>query len=1134
MVTGGDTGWFPVDLSGATDGASIRERILATLRIPDEDHDITKVYRTEIRDHRPIGDALGNDELLNICEENGDAQRALHFMLQSTSFPSSSAILPPPPAIDLTLSTARTLSGDLMGDPPILDSLGGYEASDEGVSRRTPTSSAMVNNKQGAPYNRPVAVTSPAKGPRALPPSPSKGFTHTRSGSDQPPQSVSPPGWASGPLSPTTSADRAQVGMQIPRSASSQGRRVPEVWPGSPTAEPNVRPQLRGDSSEPHSLSNLNSIAPPQLRTQASTNSIQYNHVRSAPPTGPPPQPPPNQIPFQLPPFILSAASYARVSQRANGNSGVDQIDARAYQQYPSSQPYAVSQTPYASSSNANLAKPSGYPPPTRQNSGSQQRLVGARSFDNLRAGAARPGVTRPLPIGPTMVSPSVVYRATPAPIITNNLSHLRMDPSSSSSHGVLTSASPTSSTSVVGALPSSLGAQRPQNPARRNLYIRPNTADNAANYNDSSSRLFSPTTELRRTGAMTATRATGTTGGRPPPTSAAYSSENIRPHLPQRQPPPSHPPPQAPVPQASTPLRVKQTQPAASNLDSLAQISPSLSPRDVDGVPPSVAHRIASSEVLNLKPRKSYDTPISTSPRSDEATLRNQEWLPRFMDSRTPYEFDPTTTAMTSPLSPTPPSQPRRSLERIASSPSTPKSHRQPIPSSSSDESDETDDDDDGGTLWEKGNNHKPSLTPLRTNFKSDDAWLVRPTPEAVYDRLEAFFPGHNLDEPMIDAGSGSSSPTAVEPSSPFPPNQTMRDNKHRRSIRGIADERKKKLTQMLKSGFSAKADSKALLRRRSTKLWGSRVEELPMHAQAEDIPPVPELTTIPTFKWVKGDLIGKGTFGRVYLALNATTGDMMAVKQVEMPKTKSDQDDSRQRSVVEALKAESDTLSKLDHPHVVQYLGLEETPDFMSIFLEYIPGGSVGSCLRKYGKFSENVIKSFTKDILDGLAYLHSVGILHRDLKADNILVDPSGSCKISDFGISKRTERNEYCDAGSIFWMAPEVLMNDHQGYSAKIDIWSLGCVVLEMWAGRRPWNQENMLAVMFKLGSSRQAPPIPDDVVLGELAEDFRQKCFAINPDDRPTAAELYTHAYLTMSRSWRFQGFSINPDTPTTS
>lgn len=164
-----------------------------------------------------------------------------------------------------------------------------------------------------------------------------------------------------------------------------------------------------------------------------------------------------------------------------------------------------------------------------------------------------------------------------------------------------------------------------------------------------------------------------------------------------------------------------------------------------------------------------------------------------------------------------------------------------------------------------------------------------------------------------------------------------------------------------------------------------------------------------------------------------------------------------------------------------------------YLSSFLEYVPGGSIGGCLRKHGKFDHEVVRSFTSQMLSGLEYLHLRGVLHRDLKADNILLDTSGVCKISDFGISKRSGRHCSCLSpldesadtpraadgiydnntgltamqGSIFWMAPEMLHNNKQGYNAKIDIWSLGCVVLEMWAGRRPWNQEDIVAVMFKV-------------------------------------------------------------------
>lgn len=269
------------------------------------------------------------------------------------------------------------------------------------------------------------------------------------------------------------------------------------------------------------------------------------------------------------------------------------------------------------------------------------------------------------------------------------------------------------------------------------------------------------------------------------------------------------------------------------------------------------------------------------------------------------------------------------------------------------------------------------------------------------------------------------------------------------------------------------------------------------------------------PTFKWMRGQLIGKGTFGRVYLGMNTTTGELLAVKQVEVNPKIQNADPSKIREMVKALDQEIDTMQHLDHVNIVQYLGCEKKEYSISIFLEYISGGSVGSCLRKHGKFEEPVVSSLTRQTLGGLAYLHSEGILHRDLKADNILLDLDGTCKISDFGISKRSANpynNDITNSmqGSVFWMAPEVIraqsqaltsddgLMSTQGYSAKVDIWSLGCVVLEMFAGRRPWSKEEAIGAIYKLGSLNQAPPIPDDVstVVGPAALSFMYDCFTM--------------------------------------
>lgn len=306
-------------------------------------------------------------------------------------------------------------------------------------------------------------------------------------------------------------------------------------------------------------------------------------------------------------------------------------------------------------------------------------------------------------------------------------------------------------------------------------------------------------------------------------------------------------------------------------------------------------------------------------------------------------------------------------------------------------------------------------------------------------------------------------------------------------------------------------------LMRRKSTKMFNANIvqirpergslnlamglttipqDQLPGQQAAQDTP----LKRQTTFRWFKGQLIGKGTYGRVYLGMNATTGEFLAVKEVEVNPKAAGGDKNKMRELVAALDQEIDTMQHLDHINIVQYLGCERKDTSVSIFLEYISGGSIGSCLRKHGKFEESVVSSLTRQTLSGLAYLHREGILHRDLKADNILLDVDGTCKISDFGISKKTDNiygNDKTNSmqGSVFWMAPEVVRSQGEGYSAKVDIWSLGCVVLEMFAGRRPWSRDEAVGAIYKIANG-ETPPIPEDIreKISPLAIAFMYDCF----------------------------------------
>ncbi|KAM3541158.1 hypothetical protein ARSEF1564_005906 [Beauveria bassiana] len=352
-------------------------------------------------------------------------------------------------------------------------------------------------------------------------------------------------------------------------------------------------------------------------------------------------------------------------------------------------------------------------------------------------------------------------------------------------------------------------------------------------------------------------------------------------------------------------------------------------------------------------------------------------------------------------------------------------------------------------------------------------------------------------------------------------------------KSIREVArgaHEANKRFTTMSQSASKSNSN---LMRRKSTKMFNANIVQIrPDQRGSVAMPDSGGLETglkrQTTFRWFKGQLIGKGTYGRVYLGMNATTGEFLAVKEVEVNAKAAGGDKNKMREMVAALDQEIDTMQHLDHINIVQYLGCERKETSISIFLEYISGGSIGSCLRKHGRFEESVVSSLTRQTLSGLAYLHREGILHRDLKADNILLDLDGTCKISDFGISKKTDNIYGNDKtnnmqGSVFWMAPEVIRSQGEGYSAKVDIWSLGCVVLEMFAGRRPWSKEEAVGAIYKIANG-EVPPIPEDVeeLIPPLAVAFMADCFQVNPGERPTAEVLLSqHPFCEWDPSYNF-------------
>lgn len=277
--------------------------------------------------------------------------------------------------------------------------------------------------------------------------------------------------------------------------------------------------------------------------------------------------------------------------------------------------------------------------------------------------------------------------------------------------------------------------------------------------------------------------------------------------------------------------------------------------------------------------------------------------------------------------------------------------------------------------------------------------------------------------------------------------------------------------------------------------------------------LPPIPK-DEAPSIRWRKGELIGCGAFGRVYMGMNLDSGELLAVKQVSIAANSASKE--KTQAHIRELEEEVKLLKNLSHPNIVRYLGTAREDESLNILLEFVPGGSISSLLGKFGSFPESVIRMYTKQLLLGLEYLHKNGIMHRDIKGANILVDNKGCIKLADFGASKKvvelaTMTGAKSMKGTPYWMAPEVILQT--GHSFSADIWSVGCTVIEMATGKPPWSQQYQeVAALFHIGTTKSHPPIPEH--LTAEAKDFLLKCLQKEPNLRPAASELLQHPFVS--------------------
>ncbi|KOG97181.1 mitogen-activated protein kinase kinase kinase SSK2 [Saccharomyces eubayanus] len=313
-------------------------------------------------------------------------------------------------------------------------------------------------------------------------------------------------------------------------------------------------------------------------------------------------------------------------------------------------------------------------------------------------------------------------------------------------------------------------------------------------------------------------------------------------------------------------------------------------------------------------------------------------------------------------------------------------------------------------------------------------------------------------------------------------------------------------------------------------------------------------------SMRWQKRNFVGGGTFGRVFSAVDLDNGEILAVKEINI------QDSKAMQKIFPLIKEEMSVLEILNHPNIVSYYGVEVHRDKVNIFMEYCEGGSLAALLEHGRIEDEMVTQVYTLQLLEGLAYLHESGIVHRDVKPENILLDFNGVIKYVDFGAAKKIANNgtrlasmnrtEDADGeheedahasdskaaknnenglqdmmGTPMYMAPESITGStSKGKFGADDVWSLGCVVLEMITGRRPWsNLDNEWAIMYHVAAGH-TPQFPNKDEVSSAGRKFLERCLIQNPSKRASAVELLMDSWIVQIREIAFGDDSSSTDT----